>query len=92
MLHIDNCRTIVTRSFLSNRLEGRKAAATRLLQPEYAHCLAVAIVRGSEMEFSRRYVDEAVVDWLFLGKVPPLGRRLRYIAAWRLGLRRALLR
>ncbi|MEC4888969.1 MAG: hypothetical protein RI101_02810 [Nitrospira sp.] len=76
----------------SPRIEGRKAAADRLLKPEYAHCLAVAIVREGKVEFSRRSTDEEVVDWLFFGKVPPLSRRLRYMVAWRSGLRRMLLR
>jgi hypothetical protein len=28
-----------------------------------------------------------IVDWLFLGKRPPLSQRLRYIVEWRSGLR-----
>lgn len=74
------------------RREGRQAAAMRLLQREYAHCLAIAVVRQGEVEFSRRNIDEAVVDWLFLGKTPSLGRRLQYIVSWRSGRRLARLR
>ena len=74
------------------QLEGRRAAAARLLQSEYTHCLAVSVVRGGKAEFSQRSINKEVVDWIFLGKVPPLSRRLLYIFAWRLGLRRALLR
>jgi hypothetical protein len=69
----------------------RQAAETRLIQPEYAHCLAIASVREGEVVFSRRNTDEMVVDWLFLGKVPSLSSRLRYMIIWRSGLRVALL-
>lgn len=74
------------------QLEGRSAAAARLLQSEYTHCLAVSIVRGGKAEFSQRSINKEVVDWIFLDKVPPLSRRLLYIFAWRLGLGRTLLR
>ena len=69
-----------------------QAATIRLMQPEYAYCLAIADVRGSDVAFTRRNIDEMVVDWLFLGKVPSLSRRLRSMLAWRSGLRVALLR
>lgn len=65
---------------------GRRAAAARLLQLDYAHCIAIGLFRGNEIDFSRRNVDEPIVDWLFLGKRPPLVRRLRYIVEWRSGL------
>jgi|GEM_PF-3285676 len=69
---------------------GRRAAAVRLTQPEYAHCIAVGIFGGHEMNFSRRNMDESLVDWLFLGKVPRLSKRFRHIMAWRSGWRLAL--
>ena len=74
------------------RHQGRQAAIPRLTQPEYAHCVAIGIFHRSEIEFSRRNIDEQVIDWLFLGKVPPLGKRLQRIVAWRTGLRVALTR
>jgi hypothetical protein len=69
------------------REPGRRAAAARLIQAEYAHCIAIGVFRGNEIDFSRRNIDEPIVDWLFLGKRPPLSQRLRYIVEWRSGLR-----
>jgi hypothetical protein len=74
------------------RHHGRQAAVARLTQPEYAHCVAIGVFRGGEIEFSRRNIDEQVVDWLFLGRTPSLARRLQHIIVWRSGLRLALTR
>ena len=68
------------------RDQGRQAAAVRLTQPEYAHCIAVGVFRGGQLEFSRRRFDEHVIDWLFLGKMPSIGKRFRYALTWRVGL------
>ena len=69
---------------------GRLAAAARLTQPEYAHCFAIGIFLGDEIDFSRRNRDEPIVDWLFLGKAPRLLQRLWHIIEWRSGLRVAI--
>jgi hypothetical protein len=67
------------------RQQGQQAAVARLTQPEYAHCIAIGVFRGGGLEFTRRNIDEPVVDWLFLEKIPSLGKRLRYILSWRSG-------
>lgn len=68
------------------REQGRQAAAARLTQLEYAHCIAVGVFRGGQLEFSRRNFDEHVVGWVFLGKMPSVGRRFLYALTWRVGL------
>jgi hypothetical protein len=72
--------------------QGRQAAATRLIQPQYTHCLAVFIIGRGKSEVSRRDMDQEVVEWLFSDKPPPLVRRLQDILLWRSGIRLELLR
>jgi hypothetical protein len=45
--------------------QGRKAAATWLIQPQYTHCLAVIIVGRGKSEVSRRDMDQEVVECSF---------------------------
>jgi len=72
--------------------QGRQAAATRLIQPQYTHCLAVFIIGRGKSEVSQRDMDQEVVEWLFSDKPPPLVRRLQDIILWRSGIRLELLR
>jgi hypothetical protein len=70
---------------------GQMAASTRLLLPEYAHCLAIGLISPHEANFSRRSVDETLVDWIFLDRIPRLFDRLREVILRRTGAHRALL-
>lgn len=71
---------------------GKLAAASRLLQPEYAHCVAIGIAARGEINFSRRSVDEEAIEWLFFGKKPRVVERLRLTLLWRSGGRYEQLR
>ena len=71
---------------------GSQASVARLNHPEYAHCAAICFIKGSDAIFSRRLLDQEIIEWLFLSKMPPFGKRLRHMLFWRSGLRFELLR
>jgi hypothetical protein len=50
---------------------GQRAAAARLMQPDYAHCLAIGLFRGDHVSFSQRQQDSQLINWLSSGSAHP---------------------
>lgn len=74
-----------------SRRYGKSAAASRLLDPAYEHCITIATVHGNDIDFARRDIDRTTIEWLFLDRQPEWKVRLRLLISWRIGLRSAVL-
>lgn len=67
---------------------GQVAAGARLPLPEYAHCMAIAVVGSDQVLSCRRDVDKSSVEWLFGDHVPSGIERLRQVVLRRSGIHR----
>ena len=72
-----------------SRRHGKAAAASRLTDPAYAHCIAIATVHSGNIDLARRDIDVDAIEWIFLDKAPSRIGRLRLALWWRMGLRAA---
>ena len=74
-----------------SRRYGNTAAASRLTDPAYGHCVAIGTAHGGNIDLARREIDRAAIEWIFLDQAPSHMRRLRLALWWRMGLRTASL-